>query len=899
MNRLEIRIFISSTFGENMVNARDAFRNEILAKLNAVAGQIQGNVFLNDFELGIPEGTDALTVVCTCLNAIMESDYFVGIMGEERGTLVSEYLVDSEWTETRYSSLIHYAINHRLTVLELEFLCAVTCGIKAFYYLSTEQALSAESRFMEKFLFEHNQCITGFDSVEALKKNLLERMEAEWNIKYDFFSRYNQEEKDINIIIANKTRYYVQNTGCIRNMDDYINSESTKVLYITGQSGIGKSTALFDWFNTNVDTDEYHILFFAAEHISSSIDELLEYVLHEIEDIENKDYLSGYHEMRTDMERIQYFKTVLNDLVQPYVMLIDGLEHVFSHMGIRTKACLPVSLKPNVKIITTWNDDISEDESGINYTPEGFDVESFTKLFFEKEGKILIYRKYGAQISALMQECRKPDTARLMLSYIILCAKYNNIADVLLEFTVENRRYNNPYCSYLVLLNRYFTYDENEPLKEALLLLYHSKNGVSISMLESVVASGDKLQEIFNVIYFLLQKNTYNRYILKNEYVRKALEVLYPSDIESYEIRFSNLNSLELLSKKGRMEESFDIWEEYLESLVRNKNNKELERVFTVYLGQIANLWYYNRELLLRVFELVKSSSFIEKLKEQAIEDTESNAPFFVSHLFMEYGYLREAIEIYEYLLANNCKEKLSEKDLATVFNNIGLALCSIGENEAGEQYLLQGYQKRKRLFVENKTAYFESCDNLAEFYLQNGDSIKAAEYLNEATEVCETCFQKNSPEQMKCYVRRAALEEISAPLNALFYYDQALKISDAIFGTESLQSAKILQQKGIVYLRMEEARLAMECGMRAANAYEKMGIYNDDLFYIYNLAGSAALLVEKQELTQKDLTIDSKSWFKKALNLIGKLDLEMYETNLEQLKSDLPDVPVEFWISN
>ena len=56
----------------------------------------------------------------------------------------------------------------------------------------------------------------------------------------------------------------------------------------------------------------------------------------------------------------------------------------------------------------------------------------------------MIYRKYGAQISALMQECRKPDTARLMLSYIILCAKYNNIADVLLEFTVENRRYDNP-----------------------------------------------------------------------------------------------------------------------------------------------------------------------------------------------------------------------------------------------------------------------------------------------------------------------------------------------------------------------------------------------------------------------------------------------------------------------
>ena len=46
MKNPEIKIFLSSTFNINMLSARDAFRNEMLAKLNAIAGQIQGNVYL-------------------------------------------------------------------------------------------------------------------------------------------------------------------------------------------------------------------------------------------------------------------------------------------------------------------------------------------------------------------------------------------------------------------------------------------------------------------------------------------------------------------------------------------------------------------------------------------------------------------------------------------------------------------------------------------------------------------------------------------------------------------------------------------------------------------------------------------------------------------------------------
>lgn len=61
-----------------------------------------------------------------------------------------------------------------------------------------------------------------------------------------------------------------------------------------------------------------------------------------------------------------------------------------------------------------------------------------------------------------------------MLSCIIMAAKYNNIESTIAKFTEEYEKYGNPYCSYIMWLNRYFTVNGNEPLKEALFLMFHS-----------------------------------------------------------------------------------------------------------------------------------------------------------------------------------------------------------------------------------------------------------------------------------------------------------------------------------------------------------------------------------------------------------------------------------------
>ena len=112
------------------------------------------------------------------------------------------------------ASLISRAAGSGFTVLEPEFLCAVTCGVRSFFYLDADSILASDDHSIEKYLLTNNQSITGFASADALRQDMMQRLEAEWNLRYHSFSEYSRQDKDVNIIMANKLRYYVPETLC-------------------------------------------------------------------------------------------------------------------------------------------------------------------------------------------------------------------------------------------------------------------------------------------------------------------------------------------------------------------------------------------------------------------------------------------------------------------------------------------------------------------------------------------------------------------------------------------------------------------------------------------------------------------------------------------------------------
>ena len=147
----------------------------------------------------------------------------------------------------------------------------------------------------------------------------------------------------------------------------------------------------------------------------------------------------------------------------------------------------------------------------------------------------------------------------------------------------------------------------------------------------------------------------------------------------------------------------------------------------------------------------------------------------------------------------------------------------------------------------------------------------------------------------MKCNISRASLEEDVNPLRAFYYYDQALNICNNIFEENSLQSAKIYQMKGVLCYKTKDYSLALECGIKADDIFEKRGINNYDRVYIYNLVADACLALEKQGIL-KGVMVDSMSWFRRALRLIKSIAPENYNENLTYLLSKFPDTPEEYW---
>ncbi len=896
MKTLEIKLFISSTFDNCMAEVRNSLRNEMLAKMNAIAGQIQGNVYLNDFELGIPEGTDGLSVLEICLDTIVKSDYFLGIMGEQNGTKVVEILGDSKCEKSVYRSLLIESVEKDLTVLEMEFLCAIRYNIKSYFYMNSQCKVNNYEESIIKQLIDNNKRITGYTGLEQLKKIVIEDMEKEWNLSYELFSKYSKDEKDINIIIANKIRYYVPNEECLKSIDNYIASNVLKVFWIDGAKSSGKSTILFDWYNTNIGLEEYNLLFFSSDYISLSLDEFLYEIIYNLQQVEQEDYIGGYNLLNSDLERIEYFHIILKEVKDLYILLIDGLEHFISHAAINPMCILPEVLESNVKIISTSC--VRHSGAEQYFFINKFDMEKFTKTFFEREGKILIYNHYKEEILKILQVQWTPASARLVLSYIIITAKYNSIDLVIKNFKEKLKKNDNAYISYIILMNEYFKEkNEREPLKDSLLLLYFSRNGIRLSSLALEINASNKINEIFNTIYFWLAKTSYGRYALRDQSIRKSLEDIYANEMEEYRLRFLKMLLCEIEMYKDRIDETFDLWEDYLYNLVSFEDSETLKLIFLDKLNVIANLWYYNRELLIQSFEIIKGRQFVEQLITQACMYYDTNAPYFVSHLLYEYGYYREAIYIYENIYFNKERSCISENDMATVYNNWGVCImefCDENNRKKGKEYLLKGYSYRKNRIDESPKELYESCNNLFLYYLDI-DREEAELYLKEAIKICEMKFEKNSRESMQGYINQAFFHESSDENQALEFYNQALKVSNYIFSEDSLESAKINQLKGVLYSNAGEYNLALECGYRSARVYESKGIYNDDCCKIFKMLGDCSLKMEQQGLS-KELAQTSSYWYRKTLIILKEYDSNEYLENLKSLKDYYTDLPKTYW---
>lgn len=879
MNFEEINIFLSSTFDNEMIANRDKFRNEITAKLNAIAGQANILVYFKDFELGIPAGTEPLDVIEVCLDAISTSNYFIGLIGNSNGTLVKDFLDIENISKSKYYKSIDFAIHNNMTVLELEFYYALKRNVKSYFFFDSKSS----NYHIVKWLLKHEQNIKGFSNTESLINDFIKVFRADFNYKYDNVFRESIQERNSNIIAANKLRYYVANENAIRSINYYIKEPSNKALLILSESGWGKSTLLFDWINSDKEKNlsGWQEYYYFPENYYVYLEEFLYSVLCDIDNKNNKNYADYYVDLSSEIQKVEYFEKIIGDLSFQCIFIFDGLDKLLSRNGINPLTIIPKRINKNTKIIIT-SSVLSSESNLIVHKLSHCDCLNLIKNFFTKEGKILIYEKYKNVFSSRIDKEVSPLFIRLLLSEICITAKYDNIESVLDSYLISFNETKNPYIKYVERLNTYFKNEDKEPFKDILVYLFISKNGLTESDLSKLIES-NKIKDILNIVYFELQKNDIEKYILLNKYLRDSVYSLYIKNIDlAYYVNKLSDHVLNKIYNHSNSSDIYDNLEEYL-SVLEFKDNCERELIdLFSHCNIIANLWYHNRHIVMKAFSKIKNrSELIKGWKKYVENDKKSNAPYFISHLLSEFAMYEEAVWFsnngLERFLSN--PDTVDEKDLATEYNNLAIYMTYADKLKYFnliETYLKKAYDIRKRTNSESRS-FCESCNNLSSFYV-GVDITKARKYMDEELLKIVDNPSVDLDVLGKAYIQKAfLLTEEKQYGEAHKYNELAYDIYKSIYSKNSLECARIVIGDSYIYTVEKDYSKIIEMLPTIIDLYESNGIENDDLRVAYNNLTNAYYRTDT-------LCENAIETYKNYYELLLRLNNDRYKDDLNKL---------------
>jgi len=366
----EIKLFLSSTFDEKMQEQRDYFRKKIIPRLGQIVGQVGINLFLYDFELGIPQFDSKLkisqetyytNVLDTCFQKIDDSDYFVGIVGDYYGTHINDGLKENY--VGNFKELVDKGIRENLSVLELEFI------------------KSLENKEQKKIFFVQNTISEGNIEIRKLITRITTTTAT--NVSVFYYSEYGNiltelekflknefrneiyelsiEQKNRNLLYANKTRHYIDNTSALtiqNELDNYINNDSRKIFLLSGKVGSGKCTMLTRWMQKqkekNVSNSEIKIISAFAGVDGNTISDIL---LNIYSQVPVNDKLSINQEEKDEKSLLNRFAKFTLEVSKQFpktIIVIEGINQLIFTSDWKNKYWwLSMQLENNVKMIVS------------------------------------------------------------------------------------------------------------------------------------------------------------------------------------------------------------------------------------------------------------------------------------------------------------------------------------------------------------------------------------------------------------------------------------------------------------------------------------------------------------------------------------------------------------------
>lgn len=217
---------------------------------------------------------------------------------------------------------------------------------------------------------------------ERVKNDLIKAIEEQYKERIEALSK-KQEEKPLEAeldlhesFVENRTRLFVGRTELLDKLNEYVESDSNKILAVYGTPGCGKSALLAKFYRdykessiTNPDvlfiphfigassnsTTIYNLLRrFCEEIFNSSLKEMMDDELSQTTNDEDRTKINEEYEIPYEVHKLtETFENFINKTKQKAIILIDGLNQLDESNDAHELSWLPSQLPETVKIIAS------------------------------------------------------------------------------------------------------------------------------------------------------------------------------------------------------------------------------------------------------------------------------------------------------------------------------------------------------------------------------------------------------------------------------------------------------------------------------------------------------------------------------------------------------------------
>lgn len=851
MTKKDMKIFLSSAFSEDMLYIRSLFRNEILANLNHIAGASGHNVYISDYEMGIPVDTPIEDILKYCFDQITAADAFILILSNDYGTEFKnlESLNMSVFNKNTHKDTVLQAKQLNLSVLEMEVIEAMRIHREDYMrlYLISENIDNNKCLILQERInsdqrgkiieFSGNNLVVGKISSELFKEST----------KQPFAILNDKAEK--NRFWANKKRYFVSNDAAIDQLNSYVaDPGSGQVQYLVGPSGSGKTTSLLKWEELLHSSEhQLRILSFYCGLNGNTVFEAMHTLYKQEEWFAEENRIDETFEEKA-VQMFSFFIAQISKRYEKVLVIIDGFYQVASYGTMMNRLhWIPSSLPENVRLVVSALGTEALNNS-INITPLCY--ESFIRSYCIAESKELEAERIISETNECITKQCKPTGDllfwRLYCREIFEHAKYHNLRDVINDYFERNTNSIDAYQSLLSkLADRIRNRAGCEIVYKLLGIIHFSLYGFKRSDLCSIIGNNYKgfINEVCDYLFSDISVNSSGRMKILNPALTASLnsctQIL---GIEPYcrEAILSFIDSHGMKDQGGVYT---------LEEIEQSYMLKDSDRIQCILENPFSAkiVFESNKVNFSRYYRLVEDREVFKQWPDELGDDNYSFCSFF-SSFFELIGRYDEAIE-YKYKAIDLTKQRLGEDslDYGEQLRYLSILLLDSGDNEGAYRVAKNSLEITSKnlgednkgtaqsyhnlaLVLSNQGKYRESLDlnrkalnirtrilgdhpdtaeswgsiGVDQYYI--GDYKAALVSYNNDLDISMKCLGEKHPNIALAYNNIAlVLDDMGNHEGALQYLHKALLLDEEILGTYHLDTALVFSNLAVCHSEIAE----------------------------------------------------------------------------------------------